>query len=352
MAQDNSQKIKLLKLYELLQQETDEQNPLTTNTIIKRLEEAGISCERRTLAKDIALLNDQGYEVMTRKVNKENGYFVEDRKFSVPELKILIDAVQAASFITEKKTTELAGTAGYSIEDTAIALGLMANAGIKSTQAGTTLRQALMNLVSPTKSQKDAMDALGLSLTNSDGSMKTLDEVMQMLRQQFAGLSVDVVDADGNLREYEDIMADLEAQNIDTATAQKMQYAATIFGARGLSGMLAIVNATEESYQGLKDSIYATVDAEESAAQQMANIQLDNLNGQITLLKSALEGAAISIGEKLTPYIAGLVEKVQAAVDWFNGLTDAQVALIAKAILLVAAIAPVAKTISLIASLP
>ena len=145
-------------------------------------------------------------------------------------------------------------------------------------------------------------------------------------------------------------MADLEAQNIDTATAQKMQYAATIFGARGLSGMLAIVNATEESYQGLKDSIYATVDAEESAAQQMANIQLDNLNGQITLLKSALEGAAISIGEKLTPYIAGLVEKVQAAVDWFNGLTDAQVALIAKAILLVVAIAPVAKTISLIAS--
>lgn len=249
-----------------------------------------------------------------------------------------------------KYVAPLAGTAGYSIEDTAVALGLMANAGIKSTQAGTTLRQALMNLVSPTKSQKDAMDALGLSLTNSDGSMKTLDEVMQMLRQQFAGLSVDVVDADGNLREYEDIMADLEAQNIDTATAQKMQYAATIFGARGLSGMLAIVNATEESYQGLKDSIYATVDAEESAAQQMANIQLDNLNGQITLLKSALEGAAISIGEKLTPYIAGLVEKVQATVDWFNGLTDAQVALIAKAILLVAAIAPVAKTISLIAS--
>jgi len=107
MAQDNSQKIKLLKLYELLQQETDEQNPLTTNTIIKRLEETGISCERRTLAKDIALLNDQGYEVMTWKVNKENGYFVEDRKFSVPELKILIDAVQAASFITEKKTSEL-----------------------------------------------------------------------------------------------------------------------------------------------------------------------------------------------------------------------------------------------------
>ena len=69
MAQDNSQKIKLLKLYEVLQQETDEHNPLTTNIIIKRLDEAGISCERRTLAKNIALLNEQGYEVMTHKVN-------------------------------------------------------------------------------------------------------------------------------------------------------------------------------------------------------------------------------------------------------------------------------------------
>lgn len=107
MAQDNNQKIKLLKLYEMLQQETDEQNPMTTSAIIKRLEASGTSCERRTLAKDIALLNEQGYEVMTRKVNRENGYFVEDRKFSVPELKILIDAVQAASFVTEKKTAEL-----------------------------------------------------------------------------------------------------------------------------------------------------------------------------------------------------------------------------------------------------
>ena len=79
MAQDNNQKIKLLKLYEMLQQETDEQNPMTTSSIIKRLEESGTSCERRTLAKDIALLNAQGYEVMARKVNRENGYFVEDR---------------------------------------------------------------------------------------------------------------------------------------------------------------------------------------------------------------------------------------------------------------------------------
>lgn len=107
MANDNCQKIKLLKLIELLRQETDEQHPMTTMTIIDRLGKLGISCERRTLAKDMAILNEQGYEVMFRWVGKEKGYYVEDRSFSVPELKILIDAVQAASFITDKKTSEL-----------------------------------------------------------------------------------------------------------------------------------------------------------------------------------------------------------------------------------------------------
>ena len=103
MAQDNCQKIKLLKLYEILKQETDEQHSMTTMTIIERLAKMGISCERRTLAKDMAILNEQGYEVMSCWIGKEKGYYIEDRSFSVPELKILIDAVQAASFVTDKK---------------------------------------------------------------------------------------------------------------------------------------------------------------------------------------------------------------------------------------------------------
>ena len=107
MAQDNCQKIKLLKLLELLRQETDEQHPLTTMDICNRLGAMGISCERRTLSKDVALLNEQGYEVMWRWVGKEKGYYIEDRSFSIPELKILIDAIQASSFITEKKTADL-----------------------------------------------------------------------------------------------------------------------------------------------------------------------------------------------------------------------------------------------------
>ena len=116
MPKANWKKLKILKLANLLCQETDEQHPLTTSQICSRLNEMDIPCDRRTLSEDIKLLNDNGIEVLWTWVGKEKGYFVEDRVFSVPELKILIDAVQAASFITEKKTSEMvckiAGLAG------------------------------------------------------------------------------------------------------------------------------------------------------------------------------------------------------------------------------------------------
>lgn len=107
MAQDNYRKIKLLKLLDLLRLDTDEQHPMTTNQICSRLEEMGIICDRRTLSKDIALLNDHGYEILDVMLGHEKGYYVEDRSFSIPELKILIDAVQASSFITKNKTQQL-----------------------------------------------------------------------------------------------------------------------------------------------------------------------------------------------------------------------------------------------------
>ena len=107
MVQDNYRKIKLLKLLELLRADSDENNPITTSQLCCRLEEMGIVCDRRTLSKDIALLNEHGYEIMDTTVGHEKGYYIEDRGFSVPELKILIDAVQASAFITEKKTKEL-----------------------------------------------------------------------------------------------------------------------------------------------------------------------------------------------------------------------------------------------------
>ena len=107
MARENFRKIKLLKLLEMLRQNTDEQHPMPTSSIISSLAQMGITCDRRTLAQDIAILSDLGYEIMTTTVGHEKAYFVEDRNFSIPELKILIDAVHASSFITEKKSEEL-----------------------------------------------------------------------------------------------------------------------------------------------------------------------------------------------------------------------------------------------------
>lgn len=107
MSKKNSQKIKLLLLYEILKQETDEQHPLTTNQLCEKLANIGITCDRRTLSNDIRLLNEYDYEVMSFMIGHEKAYYIEDRSFSIPELKILIDAVQAATFITEKKSKEL-----------------------------------------------------------------------------------------------------------------------------------------------------------------------------------------------------------------------------------------------------
>lgn len=107
MPKENYQKIKLLKLMEILRQDSDEDHPLKTSVIIEKLLAMNITCDRRTLHKDMKLLNEQGYEVMKEFVDREMAYYVSDRSFSVPELKILIDAVQAASFITDKKTAAL-----------------------------------------------------------------------------------------------------------------------------------------------------------------------------------------------------------------------------------------------------
>ena len=107
MPNDNCQKIKLLKLMELLRQETDENHPITTSEICRRLGEMGITCERRTVGKDMKVLREQGFEIMSELKGHENSYWIADRSFELPELKILMDAVQAALFIPEKKSEEL-----------------------------------------------------------------------------------------------------------------------------------------------------------------------------------------------------------------------------------------------------
>lgn len=107
MAKENIRKVKLLKLLELLRQNTDEDHPMSTAQLFAALSEMGIPCDRRTISQDIITLNELGYEIMSVMKGHDKCYYIEDRSFSLPELKILIDAVHASSFITEKKSEEL-----------------------------------------------------------------------------------------------------------------------------------------------------------------------------------------------------------------------------------------------------
>ena len=107
MATSGTLKMKMLALWEILRQESDAEHPLSTNQLCRKLQERGIPCERKSIATDMALFKEHGFDVESKKVGRERVYYVEDRLFNVPELKIIIDAVQAASFVTESKTAEL-----------------------------------------------------------------------------------------------------------------------------------------------------------------------------------------------------------------------------------------------------
>ena len=107
MANNGTLKMKMLALWEILKQDSDEYTPLTTNDICEKLRTRGIPCERKSVATDIALLKKHGYDVESEVVGRDRIYYVDDRQFSVPELKILIDALQAATFVTEAKTSKL-----------------------------------------------------------------------------------------------------------------------------------------------------------------------------------------------------------------------------------------------------
>lgn len=207
-----------------------------------------------------------------------------------------------------KYVAPLAGALGYSVEDTTVALGLMANAGIKGSQAGTSLKSALSRLTKPVGQVRAVMDEYNISITNSDGSMKSLSQIMDMLRTNLGGLGA----------------------------AQQAAAATTLFGKEAMAGMLTIINASEEDYNNLTEAI-ANADG---TAKKMADTMQQNLNGQITILKSGLEEAAISIGDALMPLIQGLVAAVQGWVTWFNSLNDTTKSMIAIIGLLVAALAP------------
>lgn len=228
-----------------------------------------------------------------------------------------------------KYVAPVAGALGYSAEDTAVALGLMANSGIKASQAGTALRTILTNMSKPTDDMEYAMELLGVSLEDSEGGMRSLGEVMDQLRVGFGGGTMSTEEFAEKLAEldkglesgyytqesYAVHLEELAVAMYGVEGAQKAELAAMLAGKEGMSGLLAIVNASEEDYQKLTDSIY---DAS-GAAEKMAEIQLDNLSGQLDILKSAVEGFEIeffqSVGNPIT-------ETVTAAADAVSQLTE------------------------------
>lgn len=210
---------------------------------------------------------------------------------------------------TFKYVAPVAGALGMSMEDTAVAVGLMANAGIKGSQSGTALRSILTRMAKPTKESQTAMDALGISLTNSDGSMRSLEEIMQDLRTSFGGLT----------------------------EAEQAQYAAMLAGQRGMSGLLAIVNAAPADYAKLRQA----VDNSTGSAKNMASVMQDNLAGQLTILKSQLQELAISFGDILVPHIRKAVEWVQNQVTAFSQLDNKTKGQIIRFAAFAAAVGPV-----------
>ena len=178
---------------------------------------------------------------------------------------------------TFQKVAPVAGALGYSVEDMSLGIGLMANASIKAEVAGTSLKTALANMAKPTDAQAAAMEKYGISLTNTDGSMKSFGDVVKNLRSSLGGLS--------------------EAEQVAAAT--------TIFGKESFAGMLAIVNASEADFNKLTDAVYNC----DGAAKQMAETKLDNLNGSITLAQSAFDALQVELGELLLPTLTQGVKK-------------------------------------------
>lgn len=210
---------------------------------------------------------------------------------------------------TFKYCAPIAGSLGFSVEDTAEAIGLMANAGIKSTQAGTSLRTIMTNLSGDVKICGSAIGEVTIATTNADGSMRGLSDILADCRVAFGGLT--------------------ESERANAAEA--------LVGKNAMSGFLALMNAGEGDITKLSFAI----DNCNGKSKEMAGIMQDNLAGQLTILKSQLEELAISFGELLMPAIRTVVGWIQSFVDWLNGMDEGTRKVIVTVALLAAALGPV-----------
>lgn len=208
--------------------------------------------------------------------------------------------------------------AGYSVNDAALYMGVMANAGIDADTAANALKTGMARLVDPAKEGQEWMDKLGISITNSDGSMKDSVQVQKELHDAFSALS--------------------ESEQIAAASA--------IFGKNQMSNWLALINTAPGDVSALSGAL-----AEEGTTAEMAEAMMGGFGGSIEKLKSAIDVAATSLGEALAPTISKVADAIQKAVDWFNSLSDEQQELIAKVGLVVAAIGPLLLVVGKVISL-
>ena len=209
---------------------------------------------------------------------------------------------------TFKYAAPVAGALGFTAEDTAQAIGLMANAGIKSSQAGTALRSTMTKLSKDfTISGKNIGDVT-IKTKNADGSMRELNDILADSREAFAGLT----------------------------EAEKAQAAQSLVGKNAMSGFLALMNASPKDIEKLEGAISSC----DGAAENMAEVMQDNLSGQITILKSQIQELAISFGDALMPMIRRIVSAVQRFIDMLNNMSDGTRNFILRIGMLVAATGP------------
>lgn len=219
---------------------------------------------------------------------------------------------------TFKYCAPIAGALGFSAEDTAEAIGLMANSGIKASQAGTSLRSIMNNLAGEVTFAGKNIGGVTIATSNADGSMRSLNDILADCRVAFSGLT----------------------------ESEKAANAESLVGKNAMSGFLALMNAGE----GDIDKLRGAIENCDGSAESMAETMQDNLNGQLTILKSQLEELAISFGDLLMPTIRKIVSAVQAFVDKLNSMDDSTRETILKVAALAAAIGPLlivlGKTIS------
>lgn len=235
----------------------------------------------------------------------------EDAQFFADTLAVTAASANTSVGQMGEAILKVGGTATMlsgGLVEASTALGIFANNGIKGSEAGTHLRNILLSLNPTTEAAVNAWTDLGVSAYDADGNLRPLNETFKDLAESMQGMS----------------------------DQEKTDILSKMFNKTDLSSVQALLKDCGDAWDGLAESISNST----GAAAGMAETQLDNLEGSLTKLKSALEGAAISIGERLMPYIEKLTGYIQSAVDWFNGLSDAQLDMVVKVGALVAALGP------------